>query len=62
MRNYENDGFIAVVIPFFSEVYLDEQDDLADYVFVYRKTYVNTTNGKNPRWYCGAHAHLESNY
>ena len=52
MRKYDTDGFIAVVIPFFSEVYLEEQYDLVDWVVDYRLHYVNATNGKTPRYYC----------
>ena len=52
MRQYDTDGFIAVVIPFFSEVYLEEQYDLVDWVVDYRLHYVNATNGKTPRYYC----------
>jgi hypothetical protein len=52
MRQYDTDGFIAVVIPFFSEIYLEEQYDLVDWVVDYRLHYVNATNGKTPRYYC----------
>jgi hypothetical protein len=52
MRQYDTDGFIAVVIPFFSEIYLEEQHDLVDWVVDYRLHYVNATNGKTPRYYC----------
>jgi len=57
MKTYDTDGFIAVVIPFFSEVFLPEQHDLVDYVVDYRLHYVNATNGKNPMWYCVRTSH-----
>ena len=52
MRLYETDGFVAVVIPFFSDTFLPEQRDLVEYITDYRDHYVNTTNGRTPKWYC----------
>ena len=52
MRTYEMSGFIALVIPFFSDTWLPEQNDLVEYVTDYRDHYVNTTNGRLPKFYC----------
>mgnify|MGYP004321731951 CR=1 FL=1 len=52
MRMYETSGFVAVVIPFFSDTWLPEQNDLVEYVTDYRDHYVNTTNGRPPKYFC----------
>ena len=52
MKLYEVSGFVAVVIPFFSEKYLPEENDLATEVTDFRDYYVNTTNGRIPKYYC----------
>ena len=49
---YDAEGFVAVVIPFFSEEFLPEQSGPAADVTDYRLTYVNTTNDKSPNFYC----------
>ena len=52
MRTYDTGGFIALVIPFFSETYLPSEEGTADEITNYRDSYVNTTNGRTPTYYC----------
>ena len=52
MQGYEASGFVALVIPFFSESWLDEEHGLAADVTDYRLTYVNATNARTPRFFC----------
>ena len=51
-ENYETSGFVAVVIPFFSEEYLPEERGKADEITDFRTWYVTTTNTNRPRWFC----------
>lgn len=52
LRVYEASGYMALVMPFFSETYLPEQEGTPDQVIDYRASYVNTTNGRSPNFYC----------
>uniref|UniRef100_A0A7S2BTN0 Polycystin cation channel PKD1/PKD2 domain-containing protein n=1 Tax=Haptolina brevifila TaxID=156173 RepID=A0A7S2BTN0_9EUKA len=52
MRPYDTSGYVAVVIPFFSDTYLEPEEGPAANVTDYRLTYVNTTNGKQAKYYC----------
>jgi len=52
MRQFDSGGFIAVAIPFFSDTYLGLEEGNASQVTDYRDHYVNTTNGRTPRYYC----------
>jgi len=49
---YDADGFAAVVIPFFSEVFLPYEEGVAGEVTDFREHYVTPTNGRTPRFYC----------
>ena len=52
MRTHTTSGFVAVVIPFFSERYLPDEQGTASEVTNYRDHYVNTTNGRRARYHC----------
>ena len=52
MRSYETAGFVALVIPFFSDTYLAEQTGTPSEVTDYRDHHVSTTNGRKARYYC----------
>ena len=52
MRVHETAGFVALVIPFFSDTFLSYEEGTSDEVTDYRESYVNTTNGRTPRYYC----------
>jgi len=49
---YEASGFVAVVIPFFSDVFLPEERGLPADVTDFRRSYVNVSNGRTARHYC----------
>ena len=51
-EEYETSGFVALIIPFFSEEYLPDQNGTAAEIIDYRKWYANTTNPRRARWYC----------
>ena len=57
MKHYGASGFVAVIIPFFSDTYLPLQHETAEEVIDYRDAYVNTTNGRIPKWYCVRTSH-----
>ena len=50
--NYDASGFVALVIPFFSEVFLPEEEGPASTITDYREHYVNVSNGKSALYYC----------
>ena len=52
MRQYETGGFFALVIPFFSDTYLQPEEGTPAQVTDYKKTYVNTTNGRTAKYFC----------
>jgi hypothetical protein len=52
MRTYDSSGFVAVVIPFFSNIYLQPESGESDQVTDFRDTYVNATNGRTAKYYC----------
>ena len=52
MKTYGSDGFVAIVIPFFSDTFLPEQQGMASEIVDYRLHFVNTTNGRRARYYC----------
>jgi hypothetical protein len=52
MKTHETAGFAALVIPFFSDSWLEYEEGPAAQVTDYRRTYVNTTNGRVARFYC----------
>ena len=52
MKTYETAGYIAVVIPFFSDSFLPLQEGTSSEVTDYRLHYVNTTNGRRARYHC----------
>ena len=52
MNIYETAGFVAVVIPFFSDAWIEPQEGTASQVTDYRRHYVNTTNGRTARYWC----------
>ena len=49
---YEPGGYVAIVIPFFSEDYLPEQYGLASELIDFRRFAKNTTNRYRPRYWC----------
>lgn len=52
LRQYETGGFIALVIPFFSDTYLQPEEGTPAQVTDYRLSYVNTTNGRTAKFFC----------
>jgi hypothetical protein len=52
MATHETSGFVALVIPFFSDTYLPAQEGTAAQVIDYRKSYVNTSNGRTAKYFC----------
>ena len=52
LRVFDAAGYVAVVIPFFSDTYLPEQSGTADTVTDYRASYVTPSNGRTPSYYC----------
>ena len=52
LRSFDASGYVAVIIPFFSDTYLPEQSGTSDEVTDYRAHYVTPTNGRTPSYYC----------
>ena len=52
MRVHATSGFVAFVVPFFSDTYLPYEEGGVDEVTDYRRHYVNGTNGRAARFYC----------
>jgi hypothetical protein len=50
--NWEGSGFVAVMIPFFSDTFLEPESGTALEITDYRDSYVNVTNGRVGRYYC----------
>jgi len=50
--NWEGSGFVAVMIPFFSDTFLEPESGTALEIADYRDSYVNVTNGRVGRYYC----------
>jgi hypothetical protein len=52
MRTYESGGYLAFVVPFFSDTWLPEEEGSTDEVRDYRLSYVNVSNGKVAKYWC----------
>jgi hypothetical protein len=50
--NWEGSGFVAVMIPFFSDTFLEPESGTAREITDYRDSYVNVTNGRVGRYHC----------
>jgi hypothetical protein len=63
MRGYDTSGYVALVIPFFSDVWLPEQEGPVASIADYRKHSVTRTNTKVAKYFCarisrnGRHVH-----
>lgn len=51
-RSFSSGGYVALFLPFFSEVYLPEESGSHADVRDYRLTEATPTNGKAPTYYC----------
>ena len=52
MQSYETDGFVALVLPFFSETFLAEERGPVESVVDHRLRMINTTNNRVARYFC----------
>ena len=52
LRTWSSGGFIAIYLPFFSEVYLPDEQGKYFEVTDYRHTEARLDNGKQPNYYC----------
>eukprot|EP00966_Prymnesium_polylepis_P335696 7391030-Prymnesium_polylepis.1 len=51
-RSYDSSGYVAVILPFFSNVLLPEQRGTADTVIDYRLHYANRFDDREARYFC----------
>ena len=54
---YGAGGYVALVIPFFSDTYLPSQEGTVAQLTDYRDHYVNTTNGRAANFFCVRTSH-----
>ena len=52
MRTFETGGFIALVIPFFTDTWMDEESGTHEEVTDFKKYRVTRENNKTPKYYC----------
>lgn len=52
LKTYSTGGFVAVIIPFFSETFLPSEQGSSSEVTDFRRYSVNTTNGRAAKYYC----------
>ena len=52
LRPFDTSGYVVAIIPFFSDTYLPNQEGTPAEVIDYKDSYVNTTNGRTPSYYC----------
>ena len=54
---YETAGFVALLIPFFSEEYIPPENGTVQELTNFREWYVTPTNPNRPRWFCVRYSH-----
>ena len=52
MKTYASGGFVALVIPFFSDTFLPYEEGTADQLIDFRDHRVTTSNGRNASYHC----------